>query len=227
MLGALTALALLVPATARRRAQVVAAEDRRGSQVSISQYPWQAAVVVSPGKMSGNAHQRQFCGGSLVTSRIVITAAHCVVDTIPIASASPRPAAQGDPGGDGTTRSIPTMSMSCSAARRSPTPARERRSPSRRSPIGRTSAAATRARSAAVRRRLPGARLPVRSAHDPDRGRDRGRPVGAESTRDDHRVGCTVPAGRPGAARPRHVDTCRRLRCRSSPTRPATRDYPG
>lgn len=55
-----------------------------GSSASISDYPWQAAVVFSPAAKSGqNAHQRQFCGGSVLTSRIVITAAHCVYDTDP------------------------------------------------------------------------------------------------------------------------------------------------
>jgi secreted trypsin-like serine protease len=49
-----------------------------GSTTTISQYPWQAALVFSPAEEPGNAHDRQFCGGSLVTSRIVITAAHCV-----------------------------------------------------------------------------------------------------------------------------------------------------
>jgi trypsin len=51
-----------------------------GSGTSISQYPWQAAVVFSPAKMPGkNAYQRLWCGGSLITTRIVLTAGHCMV----------------------------------------------------------------------------------------------------------------------------------------------------
>src|SRR5215470_3086749 len=51
-----------------------------GSAASIAQYPWQAAVVYSPSRYPGyDAHQRQFCGGSLITTRIVITAGHCAV----------------------------------------------------------------------------------------------------------------------------------------------------
>jgi secreted trypsin-like serine protease len=79
-LAGVAALALAVPASAGADVQprVVG-----GSQASTSQFPWQAAVVFSPATMSGNAHQRQFCGGSVLTSRIVITAGHCVYDTDP------------------------------------------------------------------------------------------------------------------------------------------------
>jgi secreted trypsin-like serine protease len=84
LLGALTALALLAPASASASSgATVQPKIVGGSTASISQYPWQAAVVISPSKLSGNAHQRQFCGGSLLTSRIVITAGHCVADTDP------------------------------------------------------------------------------------------------------------------------------------------------
>jgi trypsin len=83
-LGAVAALALLVPATASAQDKgTVQPKIVGGSPVSISQYPWQAAVAWSPSKVSGTAHDRQFCGGSLLTSRIVITAAHCVFDTDP------------------------------------------------------------------------------------------------------------------------------------------------
>jgi secreted trypsin-like serine protease len=81
VLTALAAIALLVPATAN--AQGNGAPQPKivgGSETTIGQYPWQAALVDTG---TGNAHQRQFCGGSLLTSRIVITAAHCVVDTAP------------------------------------------------------------------------------------------------------------------------------------------------
>jgi secreted trypsin-like serine protease len=84
LLGVLVALSLLVPASAAAQSGgSVEPKIVGGTTASISQYPWQAAVVFSPAKRSGNAYQRQFCGGSLLTSRIVITAAHCVYDTDP------------------------------------------------------------------------------------------------------------------------------------------------
>ena len=84
LLAGVTAMALV--GAARASAQSGGSVQPRivgGSTASVSQYPWQAAVVFSPAKMSGDAHQRQFCGGSLLTSRIVVTAAHCVYDTDP------------------------------------------------------------------------------------------------------------------------------------------------
>jgi trypsin len=80
VVSALAAFALLVPATVS--AQEKGAPQPKivgGSETTIAQYPWQAALVLSPAVAPGdNAHERQFCGGSLVTTRIVITAAHCV-----------------------------------------------------------------------------------------------------------------------------------------------------
>jgi trypsin len=84
LLAALAAASSLVPASAS--AQSNGSLQPRivgGSQVSISQYPWQAAVVYDPAKVGGNPHERQFCGGSLVTASIVLTAGHCVANTDP------------------------------------------------------------------------------------------------------------------------------------------------
>ena len=111
LLGVLAAISLLVPATAS--AQTKSAPEPKivgGSQVSISQYPWQAAVVFTG---SGNAHTRQFCGGELITSQIVLTAGHCVFDTDPDCGPNSnfaRPAfctTLFDPGGDGTAKIDP------------------------------------------------------------------------------------------------------------------------
>jgi trypsin len=103
VLGALAAVALLIPASAgAQRDGSVEPKIVGGSPVSISQYPWQAAVVFSG---SGNAQPRQFCGGSVLTSRIVITAAHCVFDTDPDCSGIL--CSINDPGGDGTARIDP------------------------------------------------------------------------------------------------------------------------
>ena len=81
MLCAVTAICALFTTTAS--AQSPEPRIVGGSSASISTYPWQAAVVISPAKAGGSAFNRQFCGGSLLTSRIVITAGHCVWDTDP------------------------------------------------------------------------------------------------------------------------------------------------
>jgi trypsin len=113
LIGALAAISLLPPASAGAQSNgSVQPRVVGGQQVSISQYPWQAAVVYNPSKASGTAHDRQFCGGSLVTSRIVITAAHCVYDSDPdcldaFLGQAPCVSLQGDPGGDGTTKLDP------------------------------------------------------------------------------------------------------------------------
>lgn len=84
LVGALAGCALLAPANALAQSGgSVQPKIVGGSTASVSTYPWQAAVVISPDKASGNAHNRQFCGGSLLTSRIVITAGHCVANTDP------------------------------------------------------------------------------------------------------------------------------------------------
>ena len=84
VVGALAACGLLAPASALAQSGgSVQPKIVGGFPAPISTYPWQAAVVISPAKASGNAHNRQFCGGSLLTSRIVLTAGHCVANTDP------------------------------------------------------------------------------------------------------------------------------------------------
>ena len=81
LLSALAAISLLAPATAGAAAEgAPQPKIVGGSETTISQYPWQAALVFSPAASApgDDAHERQFCGGSLLTSRIAITAAHCV-----------------------------------------------------------------------------------------------------------------------------------------------------
>jgi secreted trypsin-like serine protease len=87
-----------------------------GHTTTIEQYPWQAALVISPDEFpSGfDAHERQFCGGSLITRSIVLTAAHCVADGDPncvpatCEDETPNCTPESDPPpGDGTCRLDP------------------------------------------------------------------------------------------------------------------------
>jgi len=72
---ALAAASLLLSGTASaQRNGSVEPKIVGGHDASIAQYPWQAAVFIDG---------VQECGGSLLTSRIVLTAAHCVFDTDP------------------------------------------------------------------------------------------------------------------------------------------------
>lgn len=64
----------------RRRSGAAAPRVVGGKPTSIAQVPWQAAVTLNPAVYSGNAVDRQFCGGSLVAPILVITAAHCLVN---------------------------------------------------------------------------------------------------------------------------------------------------
>lgn len=47
-----------------------------GRDTSISEVPWQVALVANG---PGSVQSRQFCGGTLVAPRIVVTAAHCIL----------------------------------------------------------------------------------------------------------------------------------------------------
>lgn len=82
------AIALLIAVAWMLVVAATASADRPprivgGNTTTIAQHPWQAALVFDPAKKPGNDFQRQFCGGSLITTRIVLTAAHCVFDTDP------------------------------------------------------------------------------------------------------------------------------------------------
>jgi trypsin len=79
-------LLLAAGASAERPPRVVG-----GSTTTIAEHPWQAALVFDPATRPGmNDFQRQFCGGSLITTRIVLTAAHCVFDTDPNLAQDPK-----------------------------------------------------------------------------------------------------------------------------------------
>ena len=52
-----------------------------GTATTIQKWPWQVALTLSPSLNEGNARDRQICGGSLVTPRIVLSAAHCFFDS--------------------------------------------------------------------------------------------------------------------------------------------------
>jgi hypothetical protein len=72
-----------------------------GAFTTNADHPWQVAIVVHQSKAPATSDlQRLFCGGSLITRFVVLTAAHCVFDTDPDCAAPPAPCV--DPTGDGT-----------------------------------------------------------------------------------------------------------------------------
>ena len=68
--------AFAVPAAAAPEPKIVG-----GAATTISEWPWQAALVEDPGQ-GGNDFDRQFCGGSVIAPTIILTAAHCVTDPV-------------------------------------------------------------------------------------------------------------------------------------------------
>jgi len=70
------AFAAAVPAAAAPEPKIVG-----GAATTISEWPWQAALVGDPAQ-GGNDFDRQFCGGSVIAPTIILTAAHCVTDPV-------------------------------------------------------------------------------------------------------------------------------------------------
>jgi secreted trypsin-like serine protease len=81
-------LALLVPCTAFANAtpRVVG-----GHKVSIKDYPFQVALLSTDTSVfpASNEYAHQFCGGSILDATHVITAAHCVFDSLVQGQATP------------------------------------------------------------------------------------------------------------------------------------------
>jgi hypothetical protein len=89
--AALSATGLVAPALAQNIEPRVVG----GEPTTTAEYPWQAALVYDS-RFSGDDFQRQFCAGSLVTPRIVQTAAHCVFDGDPDDPSPPAPSSSFD-----------------------------------------------------------------------------------------------------------------------------------
>jgi hypothetical protein len=54
-----------------------------GTPTTISEWPWQTAILFNESIEPGDGFDRQFCGGSLVAPTIVVSAAHCFFDVAP------------------------------------------------------------------------------------------------------------------------------------------------
>jgi trypsin len=74
---AVTLVVLLAGASASAGAAELEPRVVGGDDTTIEEWPWQVAIA-NPPSSGGNGFQRQFCGGSLLASTVVVTAAHCV-----------------------------------------------------------------------------------------------------------------------------------------------------
>lgn len=77
-LSLFTALLLLQPKAAISE-EVASPRIVGGTTASISQVPWQVALI---NKLGGSDFQGQFCGGTILNSSWILTAAHCLEDGI-------------------------------------------------------------------------------------------------------------------------------------------------
>jgi Trypsin len=62
------------------RPQTLAPRIVGGRPIAITRAPWQAALTLNPALYEGNAFERAFCGGSVVSARLILSAAHCMID---------------------------------------------------------------------------------------------------------------------------------------------------
>jgi Ca2+-binding RTX toxin-like protein len=97
------ASSLISPGAVKERSGGEPRADPRivgGTTTSASAYPWQVALVTDA-SFGGTDFDRQFCGGSLIHPYIILTAAHCIIDSDPDCVSNGCPP-DPDPGGDGT-----------------------------------------------------------------------------------------------------------------------------
>ena len=64
----------VAPASATRTERIIG-----GDEIPITDAPWQVALI-SADQNYGTVHDGQFCGGSIINERWIITAAHCLSD---------------------------------------------------------------------------------------------------------------------------------------------------
>jgi Trypsin len=84
-------LALLVPGTAFANATPRIVGGKGKPQTTIAQYPFQVALLSTDTSAAPatDEYQHQFCGGSILDATHVITAAHCVFDSLVPGQAAP------------------------------------------------------------------------------------------------------------------------------------------
>lgn len=65
----------------QRSSSVISPRIVGGFLAAIDDYPWQVSINLNPAKYNGTPYQRHFCGGTLVTPTVIVSAAHCFYNT--------------------------------------------------------------------------------------------------------------------------------------------------